>query len=129
MDRTIRTASSSCGDWRHAMRKRCLTIVAAVLLASVDQASAQDPPTQPVPAADMPTTGLFDFGFRGTSTDGDEARYERYRDLRTGVATVFSMGKNTDQYRFIANFSNAGYRDQLYTAEYMNAKVTASGLY
>jgi MtrB/PioB family decaheme-associated outer membrane protein len=111
------------------MHKRCVTIFAALLLAPSHQADAQDPPTKPVPASDIPATGLFDFGFRGTSTDGDEARYERYRDLRNGAATVFSMAKNTDQYRFIANFSNAGYRDQLYAAEYMNARVTASGLY
>jgi MtrB/PioB family decaheme-associated outer membrane protein len=111
------------------MRKRCVTIFAALLLTSVHQTYAQDPPTKPVPAPEIPTTGLFDVGLRGTSTDGDEARYERFRDLRDGAATVFSMGRNTDQYRFNANFSNAGYRDQLYAAEYSNAKVTVSGLY
>ena len=111
------------------MRKRCVTILAALLLTSVHQAYAQNPPTKPVPAPEIPTTGLFDVGLRGTSTDGDKARYERFRDLRDGAATVFSMGQNTDQYRFNANFSNAGYRDQLYAAEYSNAKVTLSGLY
>jgi hypothetical protein len=111
------------------MRNRILTIGAAVLLASVHQAAAQDPPTKPVPGPGIPTTGLFDVGFRGTATDGDEARYERFRDLRDGAATFFSMGNNTDQYRFNANFSNAGYRDQFYGAEYINAKVTAAGSY
>ena len=111
------------------MRKRFVTMFAVLLLASLDHAYAQDPPTKPVPPADIPTTGLFDAGFRGTSTDGDEARYERYRDLRNGAATFFAMEKNTDQYRFNANFSNVGYRDQQYAASYMNAKVTLSGLY
>ena len=64
-----------------------------------------------------------------SSTDGDEARYERFRDLRNGAATLFSMAKTTDLYRVNASFSNVGYRDQLYAAEYMNSKVTLSGLY
>jgi MtrB/PioB family decaheme-associated outer membrane protein len=106
-----------------------MTMFAVLLLASVPQAYAQDPPTKPVPPADIPANGLFDVGFRGTSTDGDEARYERYRDLRSGAATLFSMGKSTDQYRFNASFSNAGYRDQLYAADYRNAKVKVSGQY
>jgi Putative outer membrane beta-barrel porin, MtrB/PioB len=108
---------------------RYMTILAALLLASVHPAYAQDPPTKPVPPTGVPTTGWFDVGFRGTSADGDQARYERFRDLRNGAATLFSMGKTTDQYRFNANFSNAGYRDQLYAAEYSNSRVTVSGLY
>lgn len=111
------------------MRNRILTICAAVLLASVHQAAAQDPPTKPVPAPGIPTTGLFDVGFRGTSTDGDEARYERFRDLRNGAATFFNMGRNTDEYRANLSFSNAGYRDQFYGVEYHNAKVSLAGSY
>ena len=45
---------------------------------------AQDPaapPAAPVPAA----TGRLDFGVRGSSTTGDAARYERYRDLGNGL--------------------------------------------
>jgi MtrB/PioB family decaheme-associated outer membrane protein len=110
------------------MRDRSVTIVAALLLASA-QAFAQDPPTKPVPPAGVPTTGVFDVGFRGSSTDGDEARYERFRDLRDGAATLFTMSKSTDQYRLNADASNVGYRDQLYAAEYMTSKVTVSGLY
>jgi hypothetical protein len=111
------------------MRKRHVIFFAALLAASVSPAAAQDPPTKPVPAPGIPANGLFDVGFRGTSTDGDEARYERYRDLRSGAATRFTMGRSTDQYRFNAAFSNAGYRDQQYSAEYSNAKLTLSGLY
>ena len=111
------------------MRNRILTICAAVLLASVHQAAAQDPPTKPVPPPGIPQTGLFDVGFRGTSTDGDEARYERFRDLRNGAATFFNMGRNTDEYRANLSFSNAGYRDQFYGVDYHNAKVSLAGSY
>jgi hypothetical protein len=111
------------------MRKPILTICATVLLASVHQAAAQDPPTKPVPAPGIPQMGLFDVGFRGTSTDGDEARYERYRDLRNGASTLFTMSRNTDRYRSSVTFSNAGYRDQFYGVEYYNSKVTVNGSY
>jgi MtrB/PioB family decaheme-associated outer membrane protein len=111
------------------MRTRLLTLSAALLLATATPVLAQDPPTKPVPPAGVPTTGLFDFGFRGGSVDGDEARYERYRDLRNGASTFFEMAKNTDQYRFNANFFNAGYRDQNYAVEYVNAKLNVSGFY
>ena len=73
--------------------------------------------------------GLLDFGFRGGSTDGDEARFERYRDLRPGATTFFEMNKDTDKYRFEAKASNMGYRDQRYSAEYTNGKFTMSGVY
>ena len=81
------------------MRNRLVMTLAALLLASAPLAQAQTPPTKPAPA-DVPSTGLFDFGFRGGSTDGDEARFERYRDLRPGATTLFDMKKFTDSYRF-----------------------------
>ena len=82
------------------MRNRTLTICAALLLASAHLALAQTPPTKPLPLAGVPTVGLLDFGFRGGNTDGDEARFERYRDLRPGATTFFEMNKDTDKYRF-----------------------------
>ncbi|HEX4913178.1 MAG TPA: MtrB/PioB family outer membrane beta-barrel protein [Vicinamibacterales bacterium] len=111
------------------MRNRIYSLCAAVLLASATQALAQDPPTKPVPPAGIPLNGLFDVGFRGTSIDGDEARYERYRDTRDGAATFFNMGRTTDQYRANLSFANAGYRDQFYGVEYHNARVSLSGSY
>ena len=111
------------------MRNRIVTICAALLLASVHRAAAQDPPTKPVPPPGIPTTGLFDVGFRGSSVDGDEARYERFRDLRDGAATLFNMGRTTDRYRANLAFSNAGYRDQFYGVEYHSAKVSLGGSY
>ena len=110
------------------MRNRLVTTIAALLLASAHMAQAQTPPTKPAPAA-VPSVGLLDFGFRGSDVEGDEARYERYRDLRSGASTLFGMDKNTDQYRFGANASNIGYRDQRYSAGYTNGKVGLSGVY
>ena len=75
------------------MRNRVMTITAALLLASAVFTSAQDSqqaPAQPQAPAGTPiVTGLksIDFGFRGTGTSGDEARFERYRDTRNGAYT------------------------------------------
>ena len=77
--------------------------------------------------AAAPTNGSIDFGFRGSSTDGDEARYERYRDLRDGSWTRFLYGKNTDSYLFDVRAENIGYRDQRYLANYEGGKGWFSG--
>lgn len=50
---------------------------AAILCLLPAAAIAQTPPPG--------TTGFFDFGGRGTSTTGDAARYERYRDMGNGL--------------------------------------------
>ena len=99
------------------MRNRVLTVTAALLLASATFAMAQ---TKPAEATSGTTagaaTGTVDVGFRGTSASGDEARYERYRDLRDGVYTNIVFGKQTDSYLFDVTAKNIGYRDQNYTA-------------
>ena len=49
--------------------------------------AGQAPPGQ-APATEptvLPWTGKLDFGVRGTSVEGDSARYERYRDLGDGL--------------------------------------------
>ena len=109
------------------MCNRRAAISMTLLLASIAVAQAQTP-TQP-PAPVTPSMGLVDFGFRGTSTDGDAARYERYRDLRSGAATLFQMAKDTDTYRFSAKALNVGYHDQRYQVGYYNAKSTFSFLW
>ena len=111
------------------MRKRHILRFAALLVMLAVPTYAQDPPTMAEPPAGIPLNGLFDVGFRGTSTDGDEARYERYRDLRNGAATFFTTSRSTDRYRANVSFANAGYRDQRYSVDYTSAKVTLSGLY
>ena len=71
------------------MRTRITPLTAALLLTSASIAWAQGtakPATTSTPAATTKLAGAYiDFGFRGTSVSGDEARYERYRDLRTGA--------------------------------------------
>lgn len=105
------------------MRTRLFLMTAALLLASFATARAQDPPTKPAPPT-TPSTGFFDVGYRGTKTDGDAARYERYRDLRDGAATLFSTSKHTENYRLNLFASNIGYHDQRYTVGYQNSKAT-----
>ena len=104
------------------MRNRVMTVTAALLLASATCVSAQGPAKAPVqPAAPTATpSGLsaIDFGYRGTTTDGDEARYERYRDTRSGAYTNIRFGKESETYLFNATASNIGYRDQNYTVDY-----------
>ena len=86
------------------MRNR-LILSAAILLMSTGTGTAQIPTTPqtkpPAPAAAqppaapepvLPSLGSIDFGARITGTDGDAARYERYRDLRDGVSSLFHIG-------------------------------------
>ena len=116
------------------MRNRVMTVTAALLLASATFVSAQgqqqQAPAKPTaPAASAPAApGLnsIDFGFRGTTTSGDEARYERYRDTRDGAYTNILFGKETEKYVFGASAKNIGYDDQNYTVDYQN-KATRFG--
>jgi len=100
---------------------RLTTVAAALLLASAHLAWAQGQTAPPVAAT--PALGTIDVAPRVTSTDGDEARYERYRDLRNGVYTNLIFGKETADY--VADFTaeNIGYRDQKYVLDYKRNKV------
>ena len=110
------------------MRTRLVSTIAALLLASAWAADAQTPPTKPEPAA-VPSLGLLDVGYRGGSVSGDEARFERYRDLRPGVTTWFEIEKRAQAYRFKANAFNVGYRDQSYNGYFTNGKLSVNGLF
>ena len=110
------------------MRNRLTILTAALLLASASLALAQAP-QQAAPVAPAPSLGSFDFGYRGTSTDGDEARYERYRDLRNGVDSRFLFSKETGDYLFDIKAFNIGYRDQRYSAGYASKKIQFSFLW
>ncbi|MGE3275325.1 MAG: MtrB/PioB family outer membrane beta-barrel protein [Vicinamibacterales bacterium] len=104
------------------MRTR-LAVISGALLLTAQMGWAQDAPTKPV-APEAPTVGTVDVGFRGSSTTGDEARFERYRDLQNGVASSFSFAKNTDRYLFDAAAENIGYTDQRYSVNYKDARST-----
>ena len=60
---------------------RPLLTAALALVPLIARAQA---PAAPPPAS-TGWTGAIDFGVRGTSADGDAARYERYRDLGDGL--------------------------------------------
>lgn len=119
------------------MRNRVLILPAALLLATAATAGAQEPARpepQPAPAyqasepAPTPLAwGAVDFGYRGTSTSGDGARYSRYSDLSDGAFTRVVLGHATDHYLFDATAYNIGYRDQQYDAGYSNGRVTLFG--
>jgi MtrB/PioB family decaheme-associated outer membrane protein len=107
--------------------------IAAALLLVAAGAQAQDVSTAATAAASGPEFGLanqVDFGLRGTifGDNADQARYQRYRDLRDGgTVDLFRFSKQTDAYRFDFQGNHLGYRDQRYTASYNNyGKVKAS---
>jgi MtrB/PioB family decaheme-associated outer membrane protein len=89
----------------------------------------QNPPQTPQPPATPPTPdttssafpGQVDLGLRGTfyTSGSDEARYQRYRDLRDGaIADYLRAGKETDKWSFHAGADHVGYRDGRYFADY-----------
>jgi MtrB/PioB family decaheme-associated outer membrane protein len=109
------------------MRTRTMILIgAALLVTSARYAQAQD--TKPAPAQAQtattsftPNLGLIDFGYRGTSFTGDEARYNRYRDLRDGpTINKFRLVKENETSAFRGEASNVGYRDQRYYGDFQN---------
>jgi Putative outer membrane beta-barrel porin, MtrB/PioB len=114
------------------MRNRLTIATAALLLASASLAAAQPataPKPGPEPTPTTPWTGAVDFGFRINDATGDEARLERYRDLRNGVSSDIVLGKESDQSRMDFTARNIGYRDQRYTGSYIGGKANVSGMF
>jgi MtrB/PioB family decaheme-associated outer membrane protein len=102
-------------------------IASIAFFVAVSPAAAQQPNTPPpqigqsTDISTAPTTGQFDFGFRGTiyADNSDEARYQRYRDLRNGpFIENFRFGQNTQQTFFDVRATHVGYRDQQYVVNY-----------
>ena len=100
---------------------------------------AQEPAAAPAPAAGAEETGsLFDprsnevtFGGRWTSVSGDEARFQRYQDQRSGaVVDGFRFAKDTDHWTVNFGADNIGYRDQRFAGTFERAGVaTITGLW
>jgi MtrB/PioB family decaheme-associated outer membrane protein len=66
--------------------RRLLSHTSFILLAVAGTAGAQTPATAPdVLAPSRAGRGFVDFGARGTTSEGDAARYERYRDMSDGM--------------------------------------------
>jgi len=69
--------------------------------------------------ATAPSTpgGEAEFGGRATSVSGDAARFERYRDLRSGpTLDRVRFERSNERWEFSAALDHVGYRDQRYTA-------------
>lgn len=112
------------------MRNRTLILIGALLLVSPaaawaqqQQPSAETPaatqtsPAPPAVTSESPKIGRIDFGFRGDSVDGDEARYQRFRDLRDGAfLDGVRYQRETESWLFRGEANNVGYRDQRYFA-------------
>jgi MtrB/PioB family decaheme-associated outer membrane protein len=90
------------------MRMRAFALLTALLLVPAAGASAQDTPAEP-------KNGSVDFGGQFTSIDGDEARYDRYRDSRNGpLLDAFKYTREKDDWLFDVEAGHIGYRDQKY---------------
>ncbi|MBI4487074.1 MAG: MtrB/PioB family outer membrane beta-barrel protein, partial [Acidobacteria bacterium] len=117
------------------MRNRVMISTAALVLASASFAWAQQKPQPQQHQQDGRTIsrgttgGVIDIGGRYTSATGDEARFERYRDLRNGSNVNLLYTKVVTNGIFNASAENIGYRDQRYTAGFTNRRVKFSVFY
>ena len=103
------------------MRNRLLMVTAALVLASTSLALAQTQPAQPAPAS--PLLGSVSIGYQGSSVTGDEARFERYRDLRNRQNVQFDFAKATEKYLLDITAINVGNRNSAYGFDFANSKL------
>jgi MtrB/PioB family decaheme-associated outer membrane protein len=109
------------------MTTRILAVGLFAALLHASAAAGQDPTPIGQPPADDAQVGApldvnlrsVDFGVRINDTSGDEARFMRYTDYRSGpVVQGFRWtSENADRY-WRTEADNVGYRDQRYAAEF-----------
>src|SRR4029453_8492492 len=91
----------------------CFTVALALAPLATSAQTTTPPPQEMTPATTVPSTGIFDFGVRGTNLNGDAARYERYRALGSGL---FLEGVRVGRQRsgWLLSFSadHVGWSDQ-----------------
>ncbi len=120
---------------RRSLIVTTLPVIASLVISST--VAAQQTPNTPPPEpgestglSNLENLGQVDFGIRGTAygDNSDEARYQRYRDLRNGpFIEGFHFAKSTDLWSFNARADHVGYRDQRYVANYSRyGKVKAA---
>lgn len=103
------------------MRNRIVSLMAtaALLLGAASAALAQEPllPSQPRAGVDI--------GLRFTDLNGDEARFQRFRDIGDGAfLDRFRFDRQGENWLFEARADHVGRSDQRYFAEYRgNGKV------
>ncbi len=115
---------------RHYRLAVALTLAATSAFA---QQGPNTPPPEPGQSSGLTTLGNLgqvDVGLGGTiyGAGSDEARYQRYRDLRNGTLfDGFRLANATDNQLFDVRAEHIGYRDQRYIANYNRyGKVKAS---
>jgi MtrB/PioB family decaheme-associated outer membrane protein len=99
------------------MRTRVVLLTASAAAAVAVVAAAQPSvlPSRPLGTA----AGTFDVGFRTTDLSGDEARFQRYRDVRDGAFLErFRFARETDRWFVALGADHVGYRDQRYFGEF-----------
>jgi MtrB/PioB family decaheme-associated outer membrane protein len=120
--------------------RNSFALAVLMLLGLAPAALAQDPPSLPPPTDPVAIGrseftgkwyGTVDFGGRITEIEGDEARAQRYRDLRSGLyANNAVVGRRTAEWMFEAQAWNIGYRDQRYQMDVLRpGRLNASFLY
>src|SRR5215468_1749876 len=125
MRRTIALALGTVLLVTHAARAQRPSLEPAPELLPEPRPPAVEVTQPPTP----PAFGSIDLGFRGTSTSGNAAAYERYRDLRTGSWSRLLFNKGNDKYLFGAAGQNIGYRDQRFQADYRGGKEWLFGAF
>ena len=96
------------------------TITFALTLAAVAGAQPQTPTAFRLLDPENPLFfGQIDFGGRLTNVTGDEARYQRYRDLRDGLfVDVPFLHVEKNRWWMNLTVQNTGYNDQRYALTY-----------
>jgi MtrB/PioB family decaheme-associated outer membrane protein len=108
-----------------------IVLAAILVVLAAGAATAQEPPSLPAPTDPVAlgrselsgkVYGAVDFGGRISNVDGDEARFQRYRDLRSGLyGTNMLAGRRTQDWVIEAQAWNVGYRDQRYQLDVQRA--------
>ena len=97
------------------MRIRAFVVLTALLLAPAAGATRQETPN----ARPSRSVGSVDFGGQFSTINGDEARYQRYKDLRSGgLLDAFKYTREKENWLFDVTANHVGYRDQKFVAQF-----------